>query len=1100
MISVKVLGMAYSDFLRALDEYRARTAQFYRADLHVHTHDSPDFPSSQELTPEQLGGQLTEAETARQSSGTPVPLEEYLERVRTCDPRLDIVVITDHEVCDIACELAGTCPPGHLVLPGIEIKARISQVSRSDVIHVLCIFDPSKNPATIWNHVAPTAAQQYRAAVGQPFEIFDLPAYIGEHIHQNNGLCIAAHVDQENGIRKYFFSLASRRYIEFDSRRRALEKARTELGAVLARREDASATLELRAIETRIAELDQALEQTRKELKTMQYSLQEEFLQLVSRSCFHAIQVQKPVDGQHYAGEHTRALGVLPIATILASDAHFLGDIGRKSSWVKMAGLSFDGLRRALEFPVCRVRLGEYRKPNYPKILGIRFVPDAGAPAFFQTNASKFTTVAFADNLNCLIGGRGSGKSAIIDALKLLFKGRTPAERNQAARLSDPEDETVRRLPDWMQRLVATMQGTKIEAALQYERPDGSCERFVVSLPFDFRFAAREIVRGPDGADTGLLATDPRLEVDVYGWSEVEALGASREAQRELIDRFAQTGQFQNDIADVLKRLAANRQLIRGLAEEAEGMANTEELTQYVQRRREFDYYNRPEIAAVFGEADALDKQHTVLTGFRAEIERLLEGIKSLQVAESVEKACSDVIEAFLETGQGSDEVPPSEAGSGTPTGSSQGPNGAHPWEALLFPQGSWLELVRRSAGIGDVARLVRVRNVVAALLGEVELYVTGSDTELTRLKAALAAKLAGVSAQAEGKDAMAREARQRARQRYEASKGKLDELERKLAEVVQALQVRSDLKAAFDEATRKRTAARRNIVAAVNERLDKAVNSPRIAVRIDLEENCDRTGYINLMLQFLGRTKQSIHHKDTKAALLAKLRRPEEIKRALLDTREPEVFVLDGDRTEERIPAGPQAEAIVRECAATRDLNLSDDGVDTVEYYDPDRLDQVLQLDEVILDDLPSILLNMSPAAGGQFAPIAGLSPGQRCSALLPIILLRGSCPLVIDQPEDNLDNRLICDVVVDVLQRLKEQRQIVVATHNPNIPVSADAEQVIVMEALSRDRGTIARQGPIDDEQIIRSVKEIMEGGEEAFRLRARRYNYDLTPRRPS
>ncbi|MCJ7425139.1 hypothetical protein MUP01_12865, partial [Candidatus Bathyarchaeota archaeon] len=499
-------------------------------------------------------------------------------------------------------------------------------------------------------------------------------------------------------------------------------------------------------------------------------------------------------------------------------------------------------------------------------------------------------------------------------------------------------------------------------------------------------------------------------------------------------------------------------------------------------------------------EADILDKEHTVLTAFRAAIERLLEGIKSLEVAESVEKACNNVLEAFLETDHRSNDAPPSEARTDTSTGSLQGVNSAHPWEALIFPEGSWLESARRSVGIGDLAKLIRIRNALATLLDELGSYMTGSDAELTRLKEALTAKLAEVSAQAEGKDAMAREARQGARQRYEGSKGKLDELKRKLAEIAQALHARSSLKAAIDDATRKRTEARRDIVATVNGRLAEAVNSPRIAIRIDLEENCDRSKYMRLMLQFLDRTGRSIHYKEIKAALLAKSRRPEDIKIALLDTRDTKVFVLDGGRTEERITADPQAMAIVRECAPTRDLYLSDDGRDVVEYYDRDRLDQVLQLDEVVLDDLPSILLNMSPAEDAQFAPISELSPGQRCSALLPIILLRGNCPLVIDQPEDNLDNRLICDVVVDVLQKLKEQRQIIVATHNPNIPVSADAEQIIVTEALSRERGAIARQGPIDDDEIISSVKDIMEGGEEAFRLRARRYNYDLTPRRAS
>ncbi len=72
----------------------------------------------------------------------------------------------------------------------------------------------------------------------------------------------------------------------------------------------------------------------------------------------------------------------------------------------------------------------------------------------------------------------------------------------------------------------------------------------------------------------------------------------------------------------------------------------------------------------------------------------------------------------------------------------------------------------------------------------------------------------------------------------------------------------------------------------------------------------------------------------------------------------------------------------------------------------------------------------------------------GQRSSAMLPLIALVEDAPLIVDQPEDNLDNRLVGRMLVDILANLKEKRQIIVATHNPNIVVSGDAEQVIVLD----------------------------------------------------
>ncbi len=115
--------------------------------------------------------------------------------------------------------------------------------------------------------------------------------------------------------------------------------------------------------------------------------------------------------------------------------------------------------------------------------------------------------------------------------------------------------------------------------------------------------------------------------------------------------------------------------------------------------------------------------------------------------------------------------------------------------------------------------------------------------------------------------------------------------------------------------------------------------------------------------------------------------------------------------------------------------------------------------------------------------------SPGQRCSAMLPIVTLTSNAPIIIDQPEDNLDNRLVSRAIFKILAKLKESRQIIVATHNPNIPISGDAEQVIVFNPV----GTIKDFGSIDESSIIQNIIELMEGGKEAFEKRRKKYrNY--------
>ena len=108
----------------------------------------------------------------------------------------------------------------------------------------------------------------------------------------------------------------------------------------------------------------------------------------------------------------------------------------------------------------------------------------------------------------------------------------------------------------------------------------------------------------------------------------------------------------------------------------------------------------------------------------------------------------------------------------------------------------------------------------------------------------------------------------------------------------------------------------------------------------------------------------------------------------------------------------------------------------------------------------------------------------------MLPLIALSETVPLIIDQPEDNLDNRMVGTTLTKILADLKERRQIIVATHNPNIVVGGDAEQVIVLDAPEAHRTTVGPSGSIDDPKIIDAVIAIMEGGKDAFLARERRY----------
>jgi ABC-type cobalamin/Fe3+-siderophores transport system ATPase subunit len=117
-------------------------------------------------------------------------------------------------------------------------------------------------------------------------------------------------------------------------------------------------------------------------------------------------------------------------------------------------------------------------------------------------------------------------------------------------------------------------------------------------------------------------------------------------------------------------------------------------------------------------------------------------------------------------------------------------------------------------------------------------------------------------------------------------------------------------------------------------------------------------------------------------------------------------------------------------------------------------------------------------------------LSLGQQQSVLLALMLSSESnAPLIIDQPEDNLDGEFIYHSLVPVLRLAKERRQVIIVTHNANIAVLGDAEQIAVLKSTS-EKGVIVSRGSIDDPTTREAACSILEGAKEAFQRRAKIY----------
>lgn len=132
--------------------------------------------------------------------------------------------------------------------------------------------------------------------------------------------------------------------------------------------------------------------------------------------------------------------------------------------------------------------------------------------------------------------------------------------------------------------------------------------------------------------------------------------------------------------------------------------------------------------------------------------------------------------------------------------------------------------------------------------------------------------------------------------------------------------------------------------------------------------------------------------------------------------------------------------------------------------------------------------------ARENDYIPFRNASAGQQATALLKTLLNQGGPPLIIDQPEEDLDNPVMLEIVAQVWQA-KQKRQLIFASHNANLVVNGDAELVAWCDyrtAGDQSRGTIAGEGAIDIPTVRDAIKAIMEGGEAAFNLRKEKYGF--------
>lgn len=143
------------------------------------------------------------------------------------------------------------------------------------------------------------------------------------------------------------------------------------------------------------------------------------------------------------------------------------------------------------------------------------------------------------------------------------------------------------------------------------------------------------------------------------------------------------------------------------------------------------------------------------------------------------------------------------------------------------------------------------------------------------------------------------------------------------------------------------------------------------------------------------------------------------------------------------------------------------------------------------VADD--DVVVSYKPEKAKSYISLSNASAGQKTTAILTFLLAFGKNPLILDQPEDDLDNKLVYDLIVTRLKEAKKKRQIIIVTHNANIPVNGDAEYIVAMDS-ETDKIQVREKGTMDDESIRKEICDVMEGTQYAFEMRAKKYHFEI------
>ena len=961
----------YRGLIEEINNLKQRTARFRKVALHIHSIDSYDWARGITCDKQSNSRDLLKSEDGK---------NRFIQKLES---NFDLCAITDHMKCGYSTALSMGALQNEkvVVLPGMEVNFKPEAALGNIRIHLLVILEAgasNEDFARLFEGQTEIPNDQDRRG-NEEIKDISLNEFI-ERVHNNGGICIAAHVDSEKGIRCRF-------------------------------RQTARETLRLFSSES--------LEQQEQE-----NNIGENLKEYLFNSHIDAIEIHNSSSTPHYCWISEINGQKKWIPTVLTFDAHCIEHFNRpdRISYLKMTNLNLNGLKDSLKFPDTRIRFpSNLPDPPCPTLMGIRISGDESS--FFEN-----LTVTFAENLNCIIGVRGSGKSTLVEALRYVFGyNRSLGDIGVLAK-------PIKELQN------ANLCGCLIQIA--YLQSNGDIR--ILSSTFDGKsdYTTKVYTQEGDFCEVADVESCGEYPLRLFGWSEIETLGRDHRRQRELLDRLMpELNPKLEQRNELRKELKRNRNLIDKAITELKLAyeQNDNEITRYTEFKTDFNNLNTEDVKTLFAELDLEKEKRAVLVQVYENANHIKDDLTS-----SDRKWLYSDLNEILD--KGSDDL--------------------RNW---------WLG--EESKELNIVEFEAQVKQEVESAARKVEQLAELIASHVRQIKSRIDELNANLQKQFEGDTSLQKVADLRAN--AEGRLKKVDALRKSYLEkfdhVREALTKRTEIANKLLSIQNEISGIRSRY----NERLQETLNRflpDWMNVSISLKSGGDSDNYDSWLYKLFGaRSNQAKNLRD----LISKNVPPVNYSKFIFDENFSGLVEIDNaignryDISQDDLNLNMEKTRIFEKDEAADVFILRNRG---------EQLNQYLDLHEIDWDDKETILLND--------VPINQKSPGQRSSAMLPLIALAEKTPLVIDQPEDNLDKRLVGTVLANVLSELKEQRQIIVCTHDPNILVGGDAEQIIVLNAESDRRGTVQNHGSIDNNDIIQTVVDLLEGGDEAFEKREKRY----------